>query len=140
VGETNKKHYLLTTFGPAGQQNFSNIQLAEVAEQLDYYNVQGYDFHGTWETSTNHASGSGSIAHRHEAPAHRLLSQRSFFSRHAPRLFRLRQRWSKPAILLGLCCPPKVALQFTCGALSFRQGRARVRAITAQVQARPQAG
>lgn len=21
---------------------------------LDFYNVQGYDFHGTWETSTNH--------------------------------------------------------------------------------------
>jgi chitinase len=56
LGETNKKHYLLTMFGPAGQQNFSNIQLAEVGEQLDYYNVQGYDFHGNWETSTNHAS------------------------------------------------------------------------------------
>jgi chitinase len=56
LGKTNDKHYLLTMFGPAGQQNFSNIQLAEVAKTLDYYNVQGYDFHGTWETSTNHAS------------------------------------------------------------------------------------
>jgi chitinase len=56
LGQTNEKHYLLTMFGPAGQQNFSNIQLAEVAKQLDYYNVQGYDFHGTWESSTNHAS------------------------------------------------------------------------------------
>jgi chitinase len=56
LGETNKKHYLLTMFGPAGEQNFSLIQLAQVAQQLDYYNVQGYDFHGTWETSTNHAS------------------------------------------------------------------------------------
>jgi chitinase len=56
LGKTNKTRYLLTMFGPAGQQNFSNIQLAEVAEQLDFYNVQGYDFHGTWETSTNHAS------------------------------------------------------------------------------------
>jgi chitinase len=56
LGKTNEKHYLLTMFGPAGQQNFSNIQLGEVARQLDYYNVQGYDFHGTWETSTNHAS------------------------------------------------------------------------------------
>jgi chitinase len=56
LGKTNEKHYLLTMFGPAGQQNFSNIQLAQVAKQLDYYNVQGYDFHGTWETSTNHAS------------------------------------------------------------------------------------
>jgi chitinase len=56
LGKTNEKHYRLTMFGPAGEQNFSNIQLAEVAKQLDYYNVQGYDFHGTWETSTNHAS------------------------------------------------------------------------------------
>ena len=56
LGKTNEKHYLLTMFGPAGQQNFSNIQLAAVAKQLDFYNVQGYDFHGTWETSTNHAS------------------------------------------------------------------------------------
>ena len=56
LGKTNEKHYLLSMFGPAGQQNFSNIQLAEVAKQLDYYNVQGYDFHGTWESSTNHAS------------------------------------------------------------------------------------
>ncbi|MGB7285274.1 MAG: glycoside hydrolase family 18 protein [Candidatus Acidiferrum sp.] len=56
LGKTNNKHYLLTMFGPAGQQNFSNIQLAKVAQQLDFYNVQGYDFHGTWETSTNHAS------------------------------------------------------------------------------------
>jgi chitinase len=56
LGRTNHKHYLLTMFGPAGQQNFSNIQLAEVARQLDFFNVQGYDYHGTWETSTNHAS------------------------------------------------------------------------------------
>jgi chitinase len=56
LGQTNRKHYLLTMFGPAGEQNFSNIQLAAVARQLDYYNVQGYDFHGTWETMTNHAS------------------------------------------------------------------------------------
>jgi chitinase len=56
LGEANHKHYLLTMFGPAGQQNFSNLQLAEVARQLDFFNVQGYDYHGTWETSTNHAS------------------------------------------------------------------------------------
>jgi chitinase len=56
LGEANKKHYLLTMFGPAGQQNFSNLQLAEVARQLDFFNMQGYDFHGTWEASTNHAS------------------------------------------------------------------------------------
>ena len=56
LGQTNHKHYLLTMFGPAGQQNFSNLQLADVARQLDFFNLQGYDYHGTWETSTNHAS------------------------------------------------------------------------------------
>jgi chitinase len=56
LGEANHKHYLLTMFGPAGQQNFSNLQLADLARQLDFFNMQGYDFHGTWETSTNHAS------------------------------------------------------------------------------------
>jgi chitinase len=56
LGAANKKHYLLTMFGPAGQQNFSNLQLAKVARQLDFFNMQGYDYHGTWETSTNHAS------------------------------------------------------------------------------------
>jgi chitinase len=56
LGVANHKHYLLTMFGPAGQQNFSNLQLAQVARQLDFFNLQGYDYHGTWETSTNHAS------------------------------------------------------------------------------------
>lgn len=56
LGRANHQHYLLTMFGPAGQQNFSNIELAKVGRTLDFYNVQGYDFHGTWETSTNHAS------------------------------------------------------------------------------------
>jgi chitinase len=56
LGEANHEHYLLTMFGPAGEQNFSNIQLDQVAQELDFFNLQGYDFHGTWETSTNHAS------------------------------------------------------------------------------------
>src|SRR5215469_16547231 len=56
LGTASHRHYLLTMFGPAGEQNFSNIELAKVARTLDFYNMQGYDFHGTWETSTNHAS------------------------------------------------------------------------------------
>ncbi len=48
--------YLLTMAAPAGSQNYSNIQLAAVAEQLDFLNVETYDYHGTWETTTNHAA------------------------------------------------------------------------------------
>src|SRR6266403_4986461 len=36
LGKENKKHYLLTMFGPAGEQNFSNIELAAVGKQIDY--------------------------------------------------------------------------------------------------------
>jgi chitinase len=49
-------HYVLSIFAPAGSQNYSNIQLAAASKPLDFLNVQGYDFHGTWETTTNHAS------------------------------------------------------------------------------------
>ena len=41
-------------FAPAGAPEYSSIELARVAKQLDFYNLQGYDLHGTWETSTNH--------------------------------------------------------------------------------------
>jgi len=56
LGKENDTPYLLSIFAPAGSQNYSNIELAKVARQLDFLNVQGYDMHGTWETITNHAS------------------------------------------------------------------------------------
>lgn len=54
--KTTGTHYVLSIFAPAGSQNYSNIQLAAAAKPLDFLNVQGYDFHGTWEATTNHAS------------------------------------------------------------------------------------
>lgn len=56
LGKQNKSQYLLTIAAPAGIQNFSNIELAKVAQQLDFLNMETYDYHGTWETSTNHAA------------------------------------------------------------------------------------
>jgi chitinase len=32
------------------------MQLAAVAGQLDFLNLETYDYHGTWETTTNHAA------------------------------------------------------------------------------------
>jgi chitinase len=54
LGKTNHAHYLLSMFAPAGAQNYTNLQLHEIANELDYYNLQGYDLHGVWESSTNH--------------------------------------------------------------------------------------
>jgi chitinase len=56
LGQTNHHHYLLSIFAPAGSQNYSNIELAKVAAQLDFFNLQGYDLNGTWETVTNDAA------------------------------------------------------------------------------------
>ncbi|MFY9950332.1 MAG: glycoside hydrolase family 18 protein [Candidatus Sulfotelmatobacter sp.] len=56
LGQTNHHHYLLSIFAPAGSQNYSNIELAKVAAQLDFLNLQGYDLNGTWESVTNDAA------------------------------------------------------------------------------------
>jgi chitinase len=56
LGAKNKKAYLLTIAAPAGSQNYSNIQLAAVAAHLDFLNLETYDYHGTWESTTNHAA------------------------------------------------------------------------------------
>ena len=54
LGAKSTTAYLLTIAAPAGSQNYSNMQLAAVAGQLDFLNVETYDYHGTWETTTNH--------------------------------------------------------------------------------------
>ncbi|HEX3683312.1 MAG TPA: glycoside hydrolase family 18 protein [Bryobacteraceae bacterium] len=56
LGRANHKHYLLSIAAPAGSQNYSNMQLAAVAQHLDFLNMETYDYHGTWETITNHAA------------------------------------------------------------------------------------
>jgi chitinase len=56
LGKTNRKHYELSFDGPAGEQNYSNIELAKAAEQVDFITIDGYNYHGTWENVANHAS------------------------------------------------------------------------------------
>jgi chitinase len=56
LGATNGKHYVLSFDGPAGAQNYTHIELAKAAKQVDFITIDGYNYHGTWETSTNHAS------------------------------------------------------------------------------------
>lgn len=55
---TDRPHYLLTIAAPAGEANYGPIDMAAVAEQVDWINVMTYDFHGSWEPRgpTNHAS------------------------------------------------------------------------------------
>jgi chitinase len=49
------QHYLLTAFMPADPAKIAaGIDIPTMFGALDIGNVQGYDFHGAWETTTNH--------------------------------------------------------------------------------------
>ncbi len=50
------KSYGLSFYGPAGSQNYMNIDLAAAANQVNFIAMGGYDYAGSWETVTNHAS------------------------------------------------------------------------------------
>ncbi|MGC2656794.1 MAG: glycoside hydrolase family 18 protein, partial [Bryobacteraceae bacterium] len=56
LGAKNNAQYLLTMAAPAGSQNYSNIELAAVAAKMSFLNLETYDYHGTWEITTNHAA------------------------------------------------------------------------------------
>ncbi len=56
LGKTTGKHYVMSFDGPAGAQNYVNVDLKHAAEQVDFITVDGYNYAGSWETQTNHAS------------------------------------------------------------------------------------
>ena len=56
LGAQRGTHYLLSFDGPAGSQNYNNIQLAQAAEAVDFITVDGYNLAGSWDTVTNDAS------------------------------------------------------------------------------------
>lgn len=56
LSQTTGKHYVLSFDGPAGAQNYVNIDLKHAAEQVDFITVDGYNYAGSWDTQTNHAS------------------------------------------------------------------------------------
>jgi chitinase len=50
------KQYVMSFDGPAGAQNYVNIDLKQTAEQVDFITIDGYNYAGSWDTQTNHAS------------------------------------------------------------------------------------
>jgi chitinase len=52
--EHNGKQYFLTVASPAGEDNFRTFKLGEMATYLDWFNLMTYDYHGDWESTTNH--------------------------------------------------------------------------------------
>jgi len=48
LGETTGKRYILSFDGPAGAQNYVNIDLKQAAEQVDFITIDGYNYAGSW--------------------------------------------------------------------------------------------
>ncbi|AEV82443.1 glycosyl hydrolase [Actinoplanes sp. SE50] len=57
LGRTNHKHYDLTAFLPAAPAKIgAGFEADKIFRYLDFGTLQGYDFHGTWESRTNQQS------------------------------------------------------------------------------------
>ncbi len=56
LSATTGKQYVMSFDGPAGAQNYVNIDLKHAAQQVDFITVDGYNYAGSWDTQTNHAS------------------------------------------------------------------------------------
>lgn len=56
LSKTTGKHYVMSFDGPAGSQNYVNIDLKHAAEQVDFITIDGYNYAGSWDTQTNDAS------------------------------------------------------------------------------------
>lgn len=46
--------YEISVASPAGADKIANLDLAGMAENVDFFNLMAYDFHGGWETTTGH--------------------------------------------------------------------------------------
>ena len=54
-GRQTGRHYALSAFLPAAPAKIAaGVDVRSVFRSLDWATIQGYDFHGTWEPTTNH--------------------------------------------------------------------------------------
>ncbi len=47
---------LLSIAAPCGPTHYKNLELDKIHQYLDWINLMSYDFHGSWDTITNHNS------------------------------------------------------------------------------------
>lgn len=56
LSEQTGQRYVMSFDGPAGSQNYVNIDLRKAAQQVDFITIDGYNYAGSWDTQTNDAS------------------------------------------------------------------------------------
>ena len=50
----NGHEYQISVASPAGADKIAQLDLAEMAPSVDFFNLMAYDFHGGWEPTTGH--------------------------------------------------------------------------------------
>lgn len=53
-GKKDKKNYLLTIAGGPNVSFTKNTEIKKIMEYIDFINIMAYDYHGGWESTTNH--------------------------------------------------------------------------------------
>ncbi|KAI8939329.1 hypothetical protein NX059_003120 [Plenodomus lindquistii] len=55
-GAKTKPKFLLSIAAPAGEKNYKNMPIGDVAQAVDFINLMAYDYSGSWDSATGHAS------------------------------------------------------------------------------------
>src|SRR6204780_678965 len=56
LSKTTGEQYTMSFDGPAGSQNYGNINLAQAAARVDFITIGGYNYSDSWVTQSNEAS------------------------------------------------------------------------------------
>lgn len=48
------RRFLLTIACPAGPSNYTKLRLTQMTPYLDFYNLMGYDYAGSWDSTAGH--------------------------------------------------------------------------------------
>ena len=54
LGQESGRTYEISVASPAGIDKIPGMNLGDLAQSVDFFNLMAYDFHGTWEGTTGH--------------------------------------------------------------------------------------